>query len=115
MIGKEIKQIRQKKGYSLSKLAKMADVSKSYLSQIERELQTNPSLLFLKKVSIPLETSLESLLEETKLNKSVDMELEKEWKVLITQAIKAGLKKEDFQEYLNFIQYQNWLKGQNKK
>jgi XRE family transcriptional regulator, master regulator for biofilm formation len=115
MIGKEIKKIRQNKGYSISKLAKMADVSKSYLSQIEKGKQTNPSLQLLKKISISLETSLESLLEDNKQNTNVDLELDEEWIALLTDAINEGMEKEDFQDCLSFIQYKRWLKKQNKK
>ncbi|PLT29695.1 helix-turn-helix domain-containing protein [Peribacillus deserti] len=109
MIGKEIKRIRQKKGYSISKLAKMADVSKSYLSQIERGLQTNPSLQFLMKISKPLDTNFENLFVENKHITGIGDDLDEEWKLLITQAINAGMSKDDFIKYLNFIEYQNWL------
>lgn len=38
MIGKKIRKLRQKKGLSITELGKLADVSKSYLSQLERGL-----------------------------------------------------------------------------
>lgn len=49
LIGQRIKQYRKEKGYSLSELAEKAGVAKSYLSSIERNLQTNPSIQFLEK------------------------------------------------------------------
>ncbi|MCY9128792.1 transcriptional regulator SinR, partial [Bacillus spizizenii] len=48
MIGQRIKQYRKEKGYSLSELAEKAGVAKSYLSSIERNLQTNPSIQLLE-------------------------------------------------------------------
>jgi XRE family transcriptional regulator, master regulator for biofilm formation len=113
MIGKKIKRLRQQKGYSITELGRLADVSKSYLSQLERGLQTNPSLQFLVKVSKPLETSIDFLLQDSKGHKCGDTELDEEWKVLIRQAIEDGLKKEDFQEYRKYIKFQEWMREKN--
>jgi XRE family transcriptional regulator, master regulator for biofilm formation len=115
MIGQKIKHLRQAKGYSITELGRLADVSKSYISQLERGMQTNPSLQFLVKVSAPLDTTVTYLLEDTKLKKHEDSELDEEWKLLIRQAIKNGLKKEDFHEYRNYIQFQSWMKEQKKR
>ncbi|MDF2856929.1 MAG: transcriptional regulator [Neobacillus sp.] len=112
MIGQRIKRLRQQKGYSITELGKLADVSKSYLSQLERGLQTNPSLQFLIKVSKPLETNLDYLLEDSQVKKLGDFELDDEWKVLIRQAIADGLNKEDFKEFRNYIEFQKWMKDQ---
>ncbi|WHZ01426.1 helix-turn-helix domain-containing protein [Neobacillus sp. YX16] len=114
MIGKRIKRLRQEKGYSITELGRLADVSKSYLSQLERGLQTNPSLQFLVKVSKPLDTSIDFLLQESKVLKCGDTELDEEWKVLIRQAIEDGLKKEDFHDYRKYIKFQEWMKVQKK-
>lgn len=64
MIGQKIKSLRQQKGY---------------LSQLERGLQTNPSLQFLVKVAALLDTSVQYLLEDSKLTKHGDSELDEEW------------------------------------
>lgn len=112
MIGKRIKQLRQQKGFSISELANLADVSKSYLSQLERGLQSNPSLQFLVKVATPLNTSIDYLLKDMKTPKSPNNELDEEWKVLIKQAIEEGLKKEDFREYRTYIKFQEWMREQ---
>jgi XRE family transcriptional regulator, master regulator for biofilm formation len=114
MIGQRIKRLRQQKGYSITELGRLADVSKSYLSQLERGLQTNPSLQFLVKVAAPLDTSVQYLLDDSKSKKQGDSELDEEWKILIRQAIEDGLKKEDFHEYRNYIRFQSWMKEQNK-
>ncbi|MDQ1145367.1 XRE family transcriptional regulator of biofilm formation [Bacillus sp. SORGH_AS 510] len=115
MIGKKIKEMRLRKGYSLGQLAMRADVSKSYLSQIERGLQSNPSLQFLKKISMPLGTNIDFFLGEEYYNKENYYELDDEWKSLIKEAVEDGLQKEDFKEYLNYIKFQTWLKEQNKE
>lgn len=114
MIGKKIKRLRQQKGYSITELGRLADVSKSYLSQLERGLQTNPSLQFLVKVSKPLDTSIDFLLQESKVQIGIDNELDEEWKVLIRQAIEDGLKKEDFHEFRKYIKFQEWMREQKK-
>ncbi|WML60042.1 helix-turn-helix domain-containing protein [Neobacillus sp. PS2-9] len=114
MIGRKIKEMRQKRGYSLSELAKQADVSKSYLSQIERGFQSNPSLQFLQKISIPLGTNIDYFIGESLAQKEVHIDLDDEWKSLIKKALENGLKKEDFREYLNYIKFQTWIKEQKK-
>ncbi|MFP7297958.1 helix-turn-helix domain-containing protein [Neobacillus niacini] len=114
MIGKKIKRLRQQKGYSITELGRLAAVSKSYLSQLERGLQTNPSLQFLVKVSGPLDTSIDYLLQDSNGQIHEDNELDEEWKVLIRQAIEDGLKKEDFREYRNYMKFQEWMREQKK-
>ncbi|WP_449622379.1 helix-turn-helix domain-containing protein [Robertmurraya sp. Marseille-Q9965] len=100
MVGERIKQLRTKKGYSISELAKIAGVSKSYLSYIERNVQRNPSLQFLTKIAETLETSMEYLLEEELLDE--------EWISLIKKAKDEGVTKEDFQQYLDFVRFKKW-------
>jgi XRE family transcriptional regulator, master regulator for biofilm formation len=114
MIGKKIKEMRKKKGYSITELAKLADVSKSYLSQIERGLQGNPSLQFLRKIAFPLGTSIEHLLQGEILSNLTVCELDNEWKTLIKKAIDDGLEKEDFKEYINYLKFQAWMKDKSK-
>lgn len=109
MIDQKIKELRKKKGFTISELAKLAHVSKSYLSQIERGLQKNPSLNFLSKIAIPLNTSIEYLLK----GESV-CDLDDEWRGLIKKAMEEGIGKEDFMEYINFLKFQAWINDQNK-
>lgn len=49
MIGKRVKQLRTERGLSLTELAEKAGVAKSYLSTIERDIQSNPSIHFSRK------------------------------------------------------------------
>lgn len=112
MIGERIKKLRKKKGYSIAELSRQAGVSKSYLSYIERNLYTNPSLKFLSKMAEQLDTSIESLLEEkngvtlTTLPKSE--KLDEEWKKLITTAINEGMSKEEFRNFREYLKFKNW-------
>lgn len=57
MIGERVKKLREEKKMSMTELADKAGVAKSYLSSLERNLQTNPSIQFLEK-SPPYLTSL---------------------------------------------------------
>ena len=49
MIGDRVKRIRLEKNLSMSELADKAGVAKSYLSSLERNLQSNPSIPSLDK------------------------------------------------------------------
>jgi len=62
MIGQRIRTIRTKKKMSLSQLAERSRVTKSYLSQIERNICTNPSIEFVEKVAVALDVNPEALL-----------------------------------------------------
>jgi len=110
MLGSRIKELRLLRGYSISELAKLADVSKSYLSQIERETQKNPSLQVLNKVAATLDTSIEYLLGSESKEIRTEIVLDHEWKQLIQEAIKEGMKKEDFTEYRKYMKYESWRK-----
>ncbi|MDQ0175066.1 helix-turn-helix domain-containing protein [Bacillus chungangensis] len=109
LIGKRIKAMRKKKGLSITKLAKQAGVSKSYLSYIERNIQNNPSMQFLGKIAVPLDTTIEYLLDETKTENKL-AEIEKEWEAIVHRLIDAGISKEDFLEFQDFIKFKNWQK-----
>jgi XRE family transcriptional regulator of biofilm formation len=109
MIGKRIRKLRHKKGYSLTELAGLAGVSKSYLSNIERDLQSNPSLLFLSKIANTLDTSIEYLLGESiGSTDTKEILLDEEWKTLLEKAIEDGMSKEDFLKFREYIRFKNW-------
>ncbi|WP_019155876.1 XRE family transcriptional regulator [Robertmurraya massiliosenegalensis] len=103
MVGERIKELRKRKGYSISELAKHAGVSKSYLSYIERDVQKNPSLQFLSKIAKTLDTNIEYL-----LGQEIEEELDEEWIALIKKAIDDGVDKSEFQKYLDFIKFKKW-------
>lgn len=108
MIGKRIQHIRKEKGMSLSDLATKAGVAKSYLSSIERDIQTNPSLQFLEKIASVLDINVQDLLS---LEDNIDS-LDPEWLNLAREAMESGVSKEQFREFLEFTR---WQKQQVKK
>ncbi|MFQ3545417.1 helix-turn-helix transcriptional regulator [Halobacillus rhizosphaerae] len=61
-IGERIRILRVGKRLSVNQLANQSGVSKSYISNIEREVQKNPSLIVMRKLAATLEVSLEDLL-----------------------------------------------------
>ncbi|PGT76788.1 helix-turn-helix domain-containing protein [Priestia megaterium] len=63
MIGDRIRTIRVQKRMTLSNLAEKANVTKSYLSNIERNISTNPTIEFVEKVALALNMKPESLLD----------------------------------------------------
>ncbi|PBB06428.1 MULTISPECIES: helix-turn-helix domain-containing protein [Salimicrobium] len=100
MIGDRIQHIRKNRGYSLSELAERANVAKSYLSSIERNIQKNPSVLFLEKISKELDVSMNYLLHGEQ--QDVNEPLDDEWINLVKDAMSSGLSKEQFKDYLEF-------------
>ncbi|MEW9108139.1 helix-turn-helix domain-containing protein [Cytobacillus gottheilii] len=107
MIGDRVKQLRMEKKLSLSELAEQAGVAKSYLSSLERNLQTNPSIQFLEKVAGVLDVPVDHLIHE-QINKE---ELDSEWMKIVKEAMESGVSKEQFREFLDF---NKWRTTQNK-
>ncbi|MBS2969629.1 helix-turn-helix domain-containing protein [Metabacillus sp. KIGAM252] len=108
-VGKRIREIRRQKGLSLSELAELAGVSKSYLSYIERNVQKNPSLQFLSKISDTLDIEVNVLLGSEHDPKS---QLDEEWKTLIEKAVKEGMSKEEFETFQDYIKFTKWKESQ---
>lgn len=63
MIGKQLRQLRMAKGYSLRELAKISGLSHSFLSDIEHD-RCNPSLCSLYKLANALEVKPEIFLQK---------------------------------------------------
>ncbi|WP_099159861.1 helix-turn-helix domain-containing protein [Virgibacillus ndiopensis] len=106
MIGEKIKQIRQDKKMSMSELAEKAGVAKSYLSSIERNLQTNPSIQFIEKIGAVLGVSVNELIREDSMRQAED-QLDDEWLKIVQEAMGSGVSKEQFKEYLEFNKWRN--------
>ncbi|MFD2044975.1 helix-turn-helix domain-containing protein [Ornithinibacillus salinisoli] len=107
MIGEKIKQLRQEKKMSISELAEKANVAKSYLSSIERNLQSNPSIQFIEKISSVLGVSVNELINADRSQQLED--LDDEWLKIVQEAMESGISKEQFKEYLEF---NKWRKKQ---
>lgn len=124
MIGKNIYELRRNRGLSLSELSERSGISKSYLSNIERDIHKNPSIQILEKISDVLNVDLMNLLVPgfTSENFIPDKELYE----FVTELKKTGIEKENIQEYkqlIDFIKWQNekvhaknneWLRDFNK-
>ncbi|MGV3488345.1 MAG: helix-turn-helix domain-containing protein [Tuberibacillus sp.] len=107
MLGKKIKQLRLQRGMSLSDLAERADVSKSYLSTIERDIQKNPSIQFLEKIADVFGISVLQLIKNDEESTET---LDQDWIDLIKEAMDSGIDKNAFKEFLD---YQKWRSNQN--
>jgi XRE family transcriptional regulator of biofilm formation len=104
-IGLRIKAIRTKKRLSLSELAESAGVAKSYLSNVERGIQSNPSIQFIEKMASTLGVPINSIL----FGATDDDTLDPEWAALVHEAMSSGIDKQQFKEFLEF---QKWKKTQ---
>lgn len=107
-IGLKIRRMRQERGLSLTVLAARAGIAKSYLSNIERQVQSNPSMLFLEKVSRVFGVEVESLVTDEGASAALDPD----WAELVHKAIDMGINKEEFRTFIEFKRFQNWLQEQ---
>lgn len=109
MIGKNICEIRKRRGLTLSELAERAGISKSYLSNIERNLNQNPSIRVMKKIAQVLDVDLKFLII-TGQNDETE-QLDKEWLDFVNELKNSGVEKEQIQDYKTLIEFIKW---QNK-
>lgn len=117
MIGQNIFEIRRKKGFSLTELSERAHISKSYLSNIERNINKNPSIQVLTKIANVLGVGLEALLE-MKGSKECPQQIESEWIEFINDLKDSGIEKGQIKEYkplIEFIKWKNENGDSNKK
>jgi XRE family transcriptional regulator of biofilm formation len=115
MVGERLRELRMAKGYSISELAELAGVSKSYLSYIERDVQKNPSLQFLRKIATTLETEVEDLLGTPSEMKAKNLIVDDEWNKLLNKAILEGMSKKDFIEFRDYLKFRKWKDAKNQK
>ena len=98
MIGDRVKQLRLEKRMSLSELADQAGVAKSYLSSLERNLQSNPSIQFLEKIAAVFHIPVDQLLHDQQNKEDLDLE----WLKIVKEAMESGVSKNEFREFLEF-------------
>lgn len=110
MIGKNIAKIRKSRGYTLSELAELASISKSYLSNIERNVYKNPSLEIIQRIAKVLNVDLLTLLNPH-ASSDKDFNIEKEWIDFLTELKELGIEKEQIQQYKTVIEFIKWQKG----
>ena len=63
-IASNVKKIRAEKGYSLEKVARLADVSLSTVVKIEDGTNQNPTINSLSKIATALGVKVDSLLQK---------------------------------------------------
>ncbi|WP_456273080.1 helix-turn-helix domain-containing protein [Bacillus sp. AK031] len=100
MVGEKIKLLRERKGITINELAFTADISKSYISSIERGLQKNPSINVLEKIAHALGVPLDMII----LDESENMQVEDDWIHLLKDAIQQGLTKEEFIHFTTLME-----------
>lgn len=98
VIGERVRKLRLEKKMSLSELAEQAGVAKSYLSSLERNLQTNPSIQFLEKIAAVLHIPVDHLIHEQPDKENMDSD----WVNLVKEAMDSGISKDQFREFLEF-------------
>ncbi|WP_442594251.1 helix-turn-helix domain-containing protein [Neobacillus sp. D3-1R] len=109
MIGTNIFKLRKKRGLSLSELSERAKISKSYLSNIERNLNKNPSIHILEKVAKGLNVEIKEIIKIDERH-SINTQLDPEWIDFIQELMNSGIHKEQIHEYRTLIEFINWQK-----
>ncbi|HEY2420680.1 MAG TPA: helix-turn-helix transcriptional regulator [Neobacillus sp.] len=107
MIGNNIYEIRKKRGFTLSELAEKANISKSYLSNIERNLNQNPSIHVITKLADVLDVDLNVLIK-VDTNEDGFQLFDIEWIDFVNELKKSGIEKEDIQQYRTLIEFIKW-------
>lgn len=63
-LSKNLKKLREKKGLSQDRLAKLADIANNTIIKIEQGENINPRLDTLKKIAKALEVSIDELVND---------------------------------------------------
>jgi len=61
-ISENLKKLREKKGYSLEKVARLADLSLNTIVKIENGVNQNPTIETLTKIAKALEVGVDDLI-----------------------------------------------------
>lgn len=107
MIGKNIYDLRKSRGLSLTELSERSSISKSYLSNIERNLNKNPSIQILEKIASVLKVEVKSLINSEKPQDTIQ-QLDYEWMDFIEELKEYGIEKDKLREYRQLIDFINW-------
>ncbi|MCM3412423.1 helix-turn-helix domain-containing protein [Metabacillus litoralis] len=110
MLGDLICNRRKQKGLTLSEVAKRAKVSKSYLSNIERNLNLNPSLQVVGRIATVLDVDINVLLNPGKKIRLQQQDIDPVLIELATTLKESGIDKEEIKEYKTLIEFIQWRK-----
>ncbi|MEY8191267.1 helix-turn-helix domain-containing protein [Peribacillus simplex] len=95
MIGNRVKSLREERKMSISELSAKSGVAKSYISSLERNLQTNPTILVLEKIARILCIKVDAL-----LNDQADKSMDEEWMEIMQDVMGSGISKEEMREFI---------------
>ncbi|MCY9140986.1 helix-turn-helix domain-containing protein [Peribacillus frigoritolerans] len=95
MIGYRVKSLREERKMSISELSVKSGVAKSYISSLERNLQTNPTILVLEKIARILCVKVDAL-----LNEQADKGMDEEWLKIMQDVMGSGISKEEMREFI---------------
>ncbi|MFA1711692.1 helix-turn-helix domain-containing protein [Peribacillus frigoritolerans] len=95
MIGYRVKSLREERKLSISELSAQSGVAKSYISSLERNLQTNPTILVLEKIARILCIKVDAL-----LNEQADKSMDEEWLEIMQDVMGSGISKEEMREFI---------------
>lgn len=107
MIGQNISSIRKQRGYTLSELSERTGISKSYLSNIERNLKQNPSIHVMEKIAEVLKVDLKLLLKIA-VDTETGHQLDQEWMDFVDELKQSGIDKERIHEFKILIEFLKW-------
>ncbi|MCP1493976.1 XRE family transcriptional regulator of biofilm formation [Peribacillus frigoritolerans] len=80
---------------SISELSAKSGVAKSYISSLERNLQTNPTILVLEKIARILCIKVDVLLHDP-----ADKRMDKEWMDIMQDVMGSGISKEEMRRFI---------------
>ena len=63
-ISENLKKLREKKGYSLEKVARLADLSLNTIVKVENGVNKNPTIETLTKIAKAFEVGVDDLIRE---------------------------------------------------
>ncbi|MGG6360832.1 helix-turn-helix domain-containing protein [Peribacillus frigoritolerans] len=95
MIGYRVKSLREERKMSITELSAKSGVAKSYISSLERNLQTNPTILVLEKIARILCIKVDAL-----LNEQADKSMDEEWMEIMQDVMGSGISKEEMREFI---------------
>ncbi|MDG4850864.1 helix-turn-helix domain-containing protein [Peribacillus frigoritolerans] len=95
MIGYRVKSLREERKMSITELSAKSGVAKSYISSLERNLQTNPTILVLEKIARILCIKVDAL-----LNEQADKSMDEEWEEIMQDVMGSGISKEEMREFI---------------
>ncbi|MEE3953528.1 helix-turn-helix domain-containing protein [Peribacillus frigoritolerans] len=95
MIGYRVKSLREERKMSITELSAKSGVAKSYISSLERNLQTNPTILVLEKIARILCIKVDAL-----LNEQADKIMDEEWMEIMQDVMGSGISKEEMRKFI---------------